>query len=74
LRVATDSQNGANKAYRCNRSGYKGVSWNRFHQKYRVQIKKDNRVFHLGYVDDPKDGHAIYCAKALELHGEFAKV
>ncbi len=72
LRIATHSQNMANRKLNKNSgSGYKGVSFKR--GKYRAYINKDGTRHWLGYFDDPEEAHAVYLAKARELHGEFAR-
>lgn len=74
-REATTSQNNQNVGIRRhNTSGYKGVTWNKWHQKWRAQIAVDGRnQHHLGYFDDPREAALAYDAAAVELHGEFAK-
>lgn len=75
LRLATRSQNNMNKRrYRNNRSGYKGVRWNKQCQKWQAEIRLNNKVKYLGRYNDPEQAYAAYCAAAVELFGEFARV
>lgn len=74
LREATCSQNFANrKAYKNNKSGYKGVSWCKIMNKWAAEIRINRKGQKLGYFDDPKDAHAAYCAAASRIFGEFAR-
>ena len=73
LREATHSQNGKNQKKPVNNtSGYKGVSWSEWHDKYAAKIKSEGKWNHLGYFDDPQTAHAAYCQAANRLHGSFA--
>lgn len=73
LRICTLGENVKNtRKYSNNTSGYKGVSWSKFANKWRAQIKKDNKKIHLGYFDDKHEANVAYCKAAKELHGEFA--
>lgn len=75
LRVATFSQNGMNRGkYSRNTSGYKGVSWDKECGKWRAQIMKQGKPYKIGRFDTPEEAYAAYCATALELHGEFARL
>lgn len=74
LRVASRRQNLWNKGKdRTNTSGYKGVSYQKYRNKWRASIRRYGRLVHLGYFDDPELAHMAYCKAAAELHGEFAR-
>ena len=74
LRVATHSQNCANRKMRSdNKSGYKGVSWNKQMQKWHAQCRYLGKNYRLGYFDDVLDAAKAYQGKQLELYKEFAK-
>ncbi len=74
LREATQSQNQANKRlYKNNSSGLKGVHWRSDVGKYQAQINKSGKRTHLGYFDDPNDGHAAFCRASQEEYGKFAR-
>jgi hypothetical protein len=73
LRLATKSQNSMNsKLSTRNKSGYKGVSWDKNSQKWIARIRIGPKYPVLGYFDDPVDAHVAYCAAAREHYGEFA--
>lgn len=73
LRLSTTSQNLANRpAPRHNRSGFKGVSWDKRRQKYTAQITVDGRKRHLGYFTEAQDAASAYNAAALDVWGDFA--
>jgi hypothetical protein len=73
LRACSRSQNMANMGRRKdNSSGFKGVSPHR--DKWSAEVSFERKRFYLGLFDTPEAAHAAYCAKAQELHGEFARV
>lgn len=74
LRLATRAQNGANQKVHANRKHKhlpKGVSLKR--KKFRAQIGYGGTQLNLGTFTTPEEAHAAYCAKAVELYGEFAR-
>jgi hypothetical protein len=50
-----------------NSSGFKGVS--RWGARWRAKIANQ----HLGYFDDPSEGHAVYMDAARARYGDFAR-
>lgn len=73
LREATRSQNMQNtERWSTNRSGYKGVCWNKASQKWQAQIS-NNGIIYLGLYDTPEAAYAACCEASRRLHGEFAK-
>lgn len=73
LRVATPSLNGANrKTNYNNKSGYKGVYFNKGVGKWISSIRKDGKLTHLGCFNSPEDAHKAYCDAADKLYGEYA--
>lgn len=74
LRIATVSQNRMNrkKFEGYYSSPYKGVSFKR--GKWRAQITLDKKVIHIGTFETELEAAKAYNDKALELHGEFAKL
>jgi hypothetical protein len=74
LRLATPSQNGANKrAQKNNKCGIKGVTILPS-GRYRATIKKDGHVQQVGCFDTPEMAAMAYAAAAKEKHGEFARI
>jgi len=73
LRVATRSENCRNRMRRVdNRSGFKGVSWNRERGQWRAQIWTGSTNKLLGTFADPVSAAKAYDEAACERHGEFA--
>ena len=71
LRLATRSQNQANKGRQGNNSSaYKGVSAN--HGKWEARIKYDGQRLNLGRFDDPALAAMMYDAASRMLNQEFA--
>jgi hypothetical protein len=74
LREADQSQNNANSRPRIGTSELKGVSWHSRKKKWTAQIRFRGITKHLGQFDSAEDAHAVYCAEANRLHGDFARV
>jgi hypothetical protein len=73
LREATWAENQRNQGKRSgNKSGYKGVFWNKETKKFRTQCKVNGKKHHLGYHDTAERAHAAYVAFATKEHGAFA--
>ena len=73
LRAATLIENLRNRpAQKNNSSGYKGVRYHADTGKWEACIGYNGVKFYLGTFDSAEAAHASYCAKAHELHGEFA--
>lgn len=73
LRVATKAQNAYNIGPpKTNTSGYKGVTWDKYRNKWIAQIKKDGKNIYIGSFLTKKEAALCYNKKAKELHGEFA--
>jgi hypothetical protein len=74
LRVATIIQNTWNRRKTtANKSGFKGVCWNRACNKWQSQIKVEGKSKYLGLFDTADLAHAAYCDAAKLLHGDFAR-
>jgi len=73
LRLASPSQNTANRRPGNNRSGYKGVDFHRRLERWRAVICNKGRRIYLGSFTTPEAAHAAYAAAARELFGEFAR-
>jgi hypothetical protein len=73
LRICTPSENNCNKLVMSkNKSGFKGVLWEKLHKKYRAVIAKNKKIIYLGYFDTPQKAALAYNEAAKKLHGEFA--
>ncbi len=75
LRVATTAQNQCNQRRSSrNKSGYKGVSWNKKDKRWVAKIKHQRKAIYLGYFATPDAAAAAYAKASAELHGEFGRV
>ena len=75
LRFVTAAQNAANtNPYRTNTSGYKGVMWRKYLNKWEVRIKVNGKRISLGYYTDKEAAARAYDAAAKEHFGDFARV
>lgn len=63
-----------NKLQPNNNSGYKGVSWNKRKRKWVSVINHLYKQTHIGYYACPHQAAEAYNKKAIELHGEFARL
>lgn len=75
LRLATPSQNGANKMALPNSTGFKGVghSQNNKRNPYTAMITVHQKKIYLGCFQTPEAAHAAYYKAAKEHFGEFAR-
>lgn len=74
LRLASPRQNSQNKTkYASNKTGFKGVSYDRFHARYSAKIKVNGKQIHLGYYFSAEAAHEAYKAAAVAHHGAFAR-
>ena len=73
LRVSTAQQNSCNRGLRSeNKSGYKGVYWNRLEEKWHAQLTTKGIKKQLGFHDTPEAAARAYNEAAKKHHGEFA--
>lgn len=74
LRAATRAQNHWNRRKSShNTSGYKGVTWNKQHRRWRAYVVANGKKRYLGHFDDPEAAACAYDTAARELHGVFAR-
>lgn len=74
LRLASRSQNCFNRDKQStNRSGFKGVSWDKSKKKWRVAISAFNKQYHIGRFDSIEDAVAAHQEAVKKHHGEFAR-
>jgi Icc-related predicted phosphoesterase len=75
LRLSTHSQNLINrKKQKNNKSGFKGVYWQKDHNKWCSRINCIDKTHFIGYFNDPIEAAKAYDKKAIEFFGEFAKL
>lgn len=73
LREATGSDNCSNRGLGCNnKSGYKGVHWDKLGKRWRAMIKINYKQRALGSFDNKEEAALAYDLKAQEIHGAFA--
>jgi len=74
MRLCSRSDNAKNRRGNKNKKScsLKGVFWAKDNKRWRAKIKSDNKTYHLGYFDDPREAALAYDHAARELHGEFA--
>lgn len=75
LRVCDNSQNMANRVSCKNSSSkFKGVSWSKKSRKWQSTIRKNGKLYSLGYFENEIEAALAYNKAAIEKHGEFAKL
>jgi hypothetical protein len=75
LRKATHGQNVQNSGPRKNnKSGFKGVSFNKERGLWQARIMSERKLHLLGHFETPQEAREAYASKAIDLHGEFARV
>jgi hypothetical protein len=73
LREVTPPQNNMNVGLRQNnRSGYKGVYWNKSRNKFSAQIGFRRKLAHIGYFETARMAALAYDYCARRVFGEFA--
>lgn len=73
LREATYAQNNANRGLTArNKSGLKGVSWDKLAGRWRAQGSVGKQTRYIGLYDTKEEAGEAYRAWAMETYGEFA--
>lgn len=72
IRAATIFQNGWNvKKSSRNKSGYKGVSFNKERNRWRAAIRVNKKDILIGYYSSAKEASEAYQKASAKHHGEF---
>jgi len=73
LRLATPSQQAANRNRWKSPRPFRGVRWVPRKKKWRAEITIDGKVRHIGYFHDPIVAALAYDKRAVKQFGEFAR-
>lgn len=75
LRIVKPAQNHFNRAKQSNnKTGFKGVCWDKSRSKYIASIQANGKQKNLGRFDSPIDAAKAYNKAAVELHGEYVRL
>jgi len=75
LRPASSAENMSNrKTFANNKSGCKGVSWNKRSSKWQVSVGVNKKQKHIGYFDDFELAKLIALEARDKYHGKFANL
>lgn len=75
LRICNRSENQCNRGKnKNNTTGEKCIFWEERPKKFRVRIKKYNKLYHCGLFDTIEKAIKVRDEKLKELHGEFARL
>jgi hypothetical protein len=75
LRLATHAQNIQNQGITSkNKSGFKGVSYDKGSGRWIAKIMVSGTLKHLGRFTSLEEAHAAYCDAAKRLCGQFANL
>jgi hypothetical protein len=73
LRICTREQNQRNRPKnKNNKSGYKGVFWDKERNKWQAKIMVDKKPIYLGRFDDLELAGFVYQEAARKYHKEYA--
>lgn len=74
LRICTHAENVRNRGkQKNNKSGYKGVKFEKRGNKYVAQIKYSNVVYYLGTFSSPVEAHEAYKEASKKLHKKYGR-
>ena len=75
LRICTRFGNMKNlKLSKANKTGFKGVDFQKSHGRFRAQIMSNRILYHLGGFDAAQEAGHAYDLAAARLHGEFSRL
>jgi hypothetical protein len=76
LRLVSNRQNCLNQKIGVrNKSGYKGVWWNKESGKWATGVRGENKEkYFLGYFENKHDAARMYNFWAVDLYGEYARL
>lgn len=73
LRLCNAAQNCQNKGLgKRNKSGYKGITWDKIKKKWRVHIESNGKAYNFGRFIEKENAAMVYNEVARKYHGEFA--
>jgi hypothetical protein len=74
LRICTNAENLRNqKRSKRNKTGYKGVSFDKNRKKYKACIRVNGIGIFLGRFNNPIVAYEAYCEASKKYHGEFGR-
>lgn len=74
LREASRAENSRNrKKQKNNLSGVTGVTWAKPNNKWKTQIRVEDKLIHLGYYEDLELATLVYSVAADKYHGAFQR-
>lgn len=74
LRNCTQNENQRNcRKHRDNKTGLKGIYYQKEAKKYHAQIMVNSKVIYLGLFTNKEEAHAAYCEASKKYHGEFGR-
>lgn len=75
LRNCTKFENAKNRLIgKNNKSGFKGVSWNKQKKKWHAYISCNKKLMSLGFFSTKEDAYKSYCDACTKYHREFSKL
>lgn len=75
LRICSLTENNFNKKTQSNnKSGYKGVYWDKFRNKWVAQFHLNRKHYYIGRFDDKIEAAKAYNNAIIKIAGEFARL
>jgi len=75
LRICTHAENCRNRGIRKdNKSGCKGIYFNKRIKKWHVRIGMSHKRIHLGFFTNFEKAYNIYCDALKKYHGEYGRL